>query len=70
VSRQPMYLRIPLGGWLCFFILLTLGFTLQTRSLTTLLWQGVAAQGVITNSEAVACGGEKSHYVGLITAGL
>jgi len=64
--RQPVYLRIPLGYWLSFFVLLTLGFALRTLSLTNLLWQGVAAQGVITNSETVECGSTRSHYQGLI----
>ena len=64
--RQPVYLRIPLGYWLSFFGLLMIGFALYTLSLTNLLWHGVAAQGVITNSEAVACGSTRSHYQGLI----
>jgi flagellar biosynthesis/type III secretory pathway M-ring protein FliF/YscJ len=49
-------IQLPLGGWLL-LVLSFLGFSaIGLQSSTNLLWHGIAAQGVITNSEAIKCG--------------
>lgn len=52
--------RFPLGGWLIVVLIASGYYALRMLSSTTLLWYGVAAQGVIVNEQGIRCGKSSS----------